>query len=152
MESCMGTLGEDIAAAAEWIAKALASSGYTADFSIDSLREIDRFFDEHSRSGKPVRGGLLDENLGSRLFAMGSYVGEVIRRARGGAWRCDDDDPQGEMNVALVLPDGTRLWPVQRAMKRFQNGPEDGIHVYGVVLAGGEEPKVARRKPWWRFW
>jgi hypothetical protein len=48
--------------------------------------------------------------------------------------RGDDNDPQGEINIAIRLRDGTILWPVQRVMKRFKNGVEDSIWVYGVVL------------------
>jgi hypothetical protein len=32
------------------------------------------------------------------------------------------------------LPDGTTCWPVQRVMKRFKNGAEDGIAAYGVGM------------------
>ena len=81
----MATLSEDVERAAKWIANALTSSGYRADFSIESLRDIDRFFDNHCHDSEAVPGGLLEENLGQRVFAMGSYVGETIRRARGGA-------------------------------------------------------------------
>ena len=76
------------------------------------------------------------EQLGSRVFALGSYVGEVIIRTYGGQWRADDDDPEGELNVEVVLPSGTVVWPVQRVMKRFKNDPEDGIYVYGRLANG----------------
>lgn len=132
----MATLVEDARAASSWIATALSSSGYKADFSLESLREIDRFFDEHSKDGQAVPGGLLAEQLGSRLFALGSYVGEVILRAYGGEWCADDNDPEGELNIEVVLPNGAILWPVQRAAKRFENGPEDGIYAYGRLANG----------------
>jgi hypothetical protein len=104
-----------------------------ADFSIESLREIDRFFDEHAQNGQAIPGGLLSEQLGSRIFAIGSYVGEVIIRAYNGKWQVDDNDPEAEMNIAVVLASGAIMWPVQRVVKRFKNGPEDGIYVYGIV-------------------
>ena len=87
--------------AANWDADALSSSGYSADFSPASLWEIDRFFDGNSRDGQAVPGGLLSEDLGSRIFAIGSYVGEVIRKAKGAKWSGDDSDPQAEINVEL---------------------------------------------------
>jgi hypothetical protein len=67
------SLVEDIATASDWIVGALRSSGYRIDFSVDSLKEIDRFFDEHALNGGARPGGLLAENCGSRLFirAMG---------------------------------------------------------------------------------
>ncbi len=130
----MATLIEDARSSADWIARALTSSGYLANFSLASLKEIDRFFEEHSRSGEAVQGGLLSEQLGSRIFALGAYVGEVIIRAYGGQWRADDNDPQGEINIEVVLPSGAVIWPMQHVMKRFKNGREDSVYVYGRLV------------------
>ncbi|KAB2855245.1 MAG: hypothetical protein F9K41_09425 [Sphingopyxis terrae] len=125
----------DVLASAEWIAKALSSSGYQADFTLTSLGEIDRFFDEHAPGGVARPDGLLSEDVGSRIFAIGSYVGETIRRQLGGEWIGDDKDPQAEINVSIKLADGSIIWPIQRAMKRFRNGPDDSIAAYGAALS-----------------
>ena len=150
----MGNIQEDLKDAREWLVEALSYSGYKADYSPESLWEIDRFFDEQAKDGKANPGGLLSQDLGSRLFAIGSYVGEVIRKARGGEWVGDDTDPKVELNIELHLPDGTKCWPVQRVMKRFKNGPEDGIAVYGqgAGLAIGPKPPPPSKKPWWKLW
>ena len=162
----MASIVEDVQTSADWISKALTTSGYLADFSPDSLIEVDRFFAEHSKNGKPVRGGLLSEDLGSRPFSIGAYVGEVIRRNVGGEWHGDDADPQAEINIALHLVDGTICWPVQRAMKRFRLGPDEGIAGYGAGAglqytrsiwpspdseAPTEEP-ASQERPWWKIW
>jgi hypothetical protein len=149
----MGTILEDIHGAADWIAKALQSSGYKADFSPSSLWEIDRFFDEHSRDGTAIAGGFLSEQLGQRLFGLGSYVGEVVRRAKGGSWSAVDNEAEAEINAQLQVGDQI-CWPVQRVMKRFKNGPEDGIAVYGLSLGldVGARPALRHRKPWWKVW
>jgi hypothetical protein len=147
----VGIVG-DVHEAAEWVAAALTQSGYRADFTPPSLWEIERFFDTEAPGGRARRGGLLDKSVGLRVFAVGSYVGEVVRRNIGGTWSGDDDDPDAEINVALDLPDGSRIWPVQRAIKRFRNGPEDGIAGYGAVLglAVGPWPAAPRKRRWWR--
>ena len=149
----MGKIIEDVDAAAKWIATALSSSGYKADFTPQSLWEIDRFFDEHSNNGQAVPGGLLSEQLGSRLFSIGGYIGEVLRKVKGGQWVGNDADPQAEINVELQLGDGSKCWPVQRAMKRFKNGSEDGIAVYGhgMGLDVGSRAPETKKKPWWKF-
>ena len=121
----------DAVVAAEQVAKALNISGYAADFSIDSLREVDRFFDEHSANGEAVPDGLLAENTGGRLFALGAYTGEVLRRNLGGEWRGDDDDPMAEINIELWFSENAKVWPVQRVIKRFTNGAEDSMYHYG---------------------
>ena len=37
------TLSEDINTACEWVVMALNSSGYKADYTLESMKEIDRF-------------------------------------------------------------------------------------------------------------
>src|SRR4029453_5425191 len=54
---------EDVAGAAEWMARALRSSGYHADFSGSSLWEVERFFDDHAPNGQATPNGLLSEKL-----------------------------------------------------------------------------------------
>jgi hypothetical protein len=130
----MPSINEDITKASDWIAAALRSSGYNIDFSVQSLQEIDRFYDEHTVNGAPRPNGLFAADLGSRIFAVGSYVGEVIRRVKGGEWNGDDSDPQVKLHVELRLKDGTLCWPTQRAMNRLRNGREDGIVAFAQGL------------------
>ena len=130
----MGSLVEDAVAAASWISRALTSSGYVADFGPGSLREIDRFLDEQSRDGQPTPGGLLAADTGPRLFALGAYVGEVLRRELGGEWRVDTEAPASEEGLTMVLADGSMVWPVQRVMKRYAEGPANSIAAYGLAL------------------
>lgn len=128
------TVVSDAEKAGNWIATALTASGYKADFSVCSLQEIERFFIEHTEDGQPKPSGLLAQDLGVRLFALGSYVGEVIRREGRGEWVASDHDPHAEINIAVRLPDGGVIWPVQRVMKRLKNGPEDNIYHYGLAV------------------
>lgn len=144
-DSGMTPIKEDIAESADWISRALNSSGYRADFTPQSLWEIDRFFDEHSDNGAAIPGGLLSSGLGQRIFAVGSYMGEVVRRKLGGEWNGNDNDPRSEINVELQITSGTRCWPVQRAMKRFKNGKEDGVAAWGAGIGLEVGPAPERR-------
>ncbi len=124
------TLMEDIPKAERWLVEAMASSGYMLDGTIGSFRELDRFFDEQKRPG-----GLLDGRVGNKLFAIGCYVGQTLIARLGGEWLTDDADPMGEINIAVRLPDAGTVWPVRRAMKRFENGAEDSLYAYGAALS-----------------
>lgn len=123
------TLLEDIEAAKDWVAAALNQSGYQADFTLESLRELDRFFDEQH-----TPDGILSQQTGQKLFALGAYLGQVILNICGGAWLTNDNDPGGEINIAIRLDDGTLLFPVQRVIKRYANGVEDSLYAYAYVL------------------
>lgn len=123
------TLAEDIVKASEWVVRALNSSGYKADYTLESMKEIDRFFNEQTKPG-----GILSQNLGQILFALGSYVGETAIRLYGGKWLCDDDDPEGEVKITVEFPDGSIIFPAMRCIKRYQNGAEDSIYSYMYAL------------------
>ncbi len=123
------TLKEDIKLASDWVVKALNSSGYKADYTLESMKEIDRFFDEQSSET-----GILSRNRGKILFGLGSYIGETAVKLYGGEWHTDDNDPQGEINMSVKLANGTIIWPVIRCMKRYDMGSEESIYAYLFVL------------------
>ena len=125
------TLQQDITPATEWVVTALNSSGYKADYTLESMKEIDRFFDEQNKPG----GILTADNVGSKLFSLGCYVGETILRLYGGEWVTNDRDPQGEINIQIRLKDNSLLLPVRKMMKRYQLGAEESIYAY-VILIG----------------
>ncbi len=129
-EKTQNTLEQDIHVAADWVVSALNQSGYKADYSLESMKEIDRFFDEQSGEG-----GIISKNRGQMLFALGSYVGDTVIRLYGGEWVTNDNDPQGEINITVKLANGTVMWPVVKCMKRYQNGAEDSIYAYAYVLS-----------------
>lgn len=164
----MGTLKEDIKSQSDWIIKAFAADGYVLDHSIDSIMEVDLFFIENVKDGVPKKGGRLDaKGFGPILFSIGSYVGEtIIRNVEGAEW-ITDDDPQGELTVSLKLPNGVEMWPIQKVIKRFQNGTEDSVYPYvhavtkeftdlpfneGFWSLPEEAEEVKKAKPWWKFW
>ncbi len=165
----MATLKEDIKTQSDWIVKAFAADNFKLDYTIDSFIEIDRFFNKNMKNGQPKKGGrLAKKGFGPILFSIGSYVGEtIIKNVKGAEWITDDSDPQAELNVSMKLPDETEFWPIQRVLKRFQNGSEDSIYPYGysltkeftnlpfneqfwILTAETDEPET--KKPWWKFW
>lgn len=128
-EKHKNTLLEDIHTSSDWIVKALNYSGYKADYSLESMREIDRFFDEQSSAT-----GRLAKNTGSILFALGAYIGETAIKLYGGEWITDDKDKEGVVNVSVKLAGRTVIWPVIRCMKRYDLGEEESIYAYMYSL------------------
>lgn len=152
----MATLLEDIHTQSAWVVKAFRADRLKLDYSIGSFKKIDEFFDLHTKDGKAVPGGRLSSGLGPILFSIGSYVGEtIIKNIPGSVWQTDDNDPEGEITASVKFPDGAVIWPMQKVMKRFQNGSEDGIYAYGYFLTKDylkDNPDQAVKKPWWKFW
>ena len=93
------TLMDDIPVAADWIVAALNSSGYVVDYSLESLKEVDRFFDEQSGPD----GILQRHGVGRILFAIASYVGQVaIKCCAGHIWV-----PLARTTSILISPCGS---------------------------------------------
>lgn len=139
----MGTLSEDVDAAAIWMAVTLSKAGYLADFSLASLREVERSLTEHTRERSPDPQGLYGTDTNQRVFAVGAYIGEVMRRNLGGKWQRDPNSPDSRIGAQLVLPGGTIIWPVRRALARIASGPEDSITAYGAALIALQDPPTA---------
>jgi hypothetical protein len=133
-EAFRPSIVKDAVEAADWMAKLLADWGYKADFSLDSLKDVDRFIDEEAPDGKPKPGGHLAQQFGAHIFGLGAYLGETIRRQGGGQWEGNDRDTWPEVTLAVRLKSGTVLWPTQRVLKRLENGAENGLYPYGVVI------------------
>lgn len=120
-------LESDIVTAKEWIKESLESSGYQADFSLESLKDIDRFFDEQKSEN-----GILLQNTGRILFGLGVYVGETIISNYGGQW--DLDNCKSETSIKVKLDEKTFLFPFVRVMSRYDFGSISSIYEYGNSL------------------
>jgi len=129
---------------ADMVASALRHSGYEADFTPRSLWELDRFFDEESRKGRPRKWGLLAKETSLRLFSIGAYLGETIRRELGGEWEADEGDEEAMLNLRLRLPDGAVIWPVQQAVRRLASGRDEALVPYAAEHGLDAGPKPSR--------
>ena len=133
-EAFRPSIVRDAVDAADWMAKALAGWGYKADFSLESLKDVDRFIDEEAPEGKPKPGGRLSQQFGARIFGLSAYLGETIRRQGEGQWEGNDRDTYPEVTLAVRLKSGAVLWPTQRVLKRLEDGAANGLYPYGVVI------------------
>lgn len=122
----------DLHAADEWATDNLNKTGYKADHTLESMREVERFIDENP--------SLFAGKSGSIVFSLGAYVGETIKHLCGGRWVTDDQDPQGELYCTVEYGGTSFCWPVIRVMKRVHEGWEEG-DLYGYVLS------MQRREP-----
>jgi hypothetical protein len=91
---------KDALDAAEWVAKALSSSGYKADFTLDSLKEVDRFVDDQAQREIRSRAAS-SQTIWVRVFSRSaptlvkSFVGKV--KASGAA--------------TTLIPREKSIWP-----------------------------------------
>jgi hypothetical protein len=160
----MASLKMDIKRSSEWLVGAFKALDKELDFSVKSVEYIEIVLSEQFEGGEPKQEGLFNSGLGGKLFAISSYIGEVvIRNTKASKWVVDDNDPAGEVNIKVISANGTEMFPAHRVMNRIQNGEEDNIYHYTALAVNefmkfeGEIPEEFREvdlpnKPWWKFW
>ena len=128
-------LEEEIPMATDWAMENLIMSGYNANFTLDSIKELDRFFEEQNKED-----GIIAINPGSILFALSCYLGETIIALYGGKWVTDDNDPEKEMNIEIHMNNDIVIWPAQKIMKKYYN-KEENLYSYvkGLEKLKGEK-------------
>ena len=112
--------------------------GLELDYSVDSVRALEEFI---ASSFDPPGSSYVPESL---AVGVGCYVGEVVVRTLGGRW-----NPDGSAEV-LDIGRVNCTFPIQKAQRRFANGPEDSLAWYYEVLAhyaAGEELATGNEQP-----
>jgi hypothetical protein len=94
------------------------------DYSPASLETLEEFI---AARFDPPGSSYVGEAL---PIGVGCYVGEVVVRNLGGRWQ-----PDGAPVVVDVGGRIKRTYPVQKAHKRFDNGPEDNLAWFYKVVA-----------------
>jgi hypothetical protein len=122
-------LGPRLAAGIELMAQ---EARITLDYSLKSMALVDRVIDG-LRTGGP------SADVAMRVLrGFGAYAGEVLVREIGAVWT-DFDDAQRDMfgqSFGIRTPDG-RLWnPLGKAVKRYENGPEDSLRLFCLAVVG----------------
>jgi hypothetical protein len=114
--------------------------GVTLDYSDDSVKGVEavleRLYAEmpHSFLARLFHRGPSEDQVWSMCKMYGGYIGEVVRRTRGGEWVIDADIAPGEQVIALRKGD-SRMFPPSKVHKRLTNGPEDNVWFYFQAIA-----------------
>lgn len=93
------------------------------DYSVKTVAALEEFI---ARQFDPPGSKYVGPNL---PLGVGCYVGEVIIRNLGGHWH---HAGRPEINGIGSIQ---KIFPIEKAMKRFENGPEDSLAHYISVIA-----------------
>ena len=118
---------------------ARTSSGVVLDYTPESVERVETILRE-MYSGIPkgffariFKRGPTQEMIWSMCKVYGGYVGEVLRREKGGEWSFDNEIVPGTSTICLSQ--GTcRIWPPAKVFKRLTNGGEDNVWHYFTVV------------------
>jgi membrane associated rhomboid family serine protease len=121
---------------AEAARDALAAAGFLVDFTPTSLTALDAWI---ARSlPRPLDPGSFEASFLVRR--LGAYLGEIVARAHGGAFRVDEAAPA---STCVALPNGGRFSPyvwIERALA--DESPEPLAAKYARIFGRARAPEV----------
>lgn len=116
--------------------RAFMKRGTPLDLSLDCLSTIDAYFDVEAPDGQPRPQSELWTDRARVVLEIAAYVAAVIVGATGGGTiEIDEDDPEAETNLRLVLPSGQVLNPVLRVIGRLDLGASQSLAAYARFAA-----------------
>ncbi|WP_329138831.1 hypothetical protein [Streptomyces sp. NBC_01476] len=118
--------------AADVVAMAREGAMIRLDYTQASLSLVDRVIETLRREEPPL------EAVTPVILRFGAYTGEVLVRTAGAVWVDFDTDQRGTFGqpFGIRAPDG-RVWnPLGKALKRYQNGPEDSLRLFCLAVTG----------------
>jgi hypothetical protein len=117
--------------AAAIVATAADISGAELDFSPESIDLVEDIVDGFRAEG------VSSEDMAESLVAFGCYVGEILARHDGGAWRPDPSAGPATVPLVVELPDTRQYHPIDWVFHRLEFGADVSIRgLYAEARAG----------------
>lgn len=105
--------------------------GVSLDFTLHGLDGLDRILGElHTmQADAPPLERATDDQVKAAIATWGTYLGETLRRAYGGAWRVDG----ATRGLSLVI-DGHTFRPFSAVQKRLEGHGADSVAFFAQVV------------------
>ncbi len=105
---------DELSRASDWISNFLMREGYHADYTIESLFEIDKFFKE--------KLNLVLERDDNRnfIFSISAYIGEVIRKKFNGHWELSRDIDLDDETIGISFKNYKTIYPLNITLELIQ--------------------------------
>ncbi|CAL9280431.1 hypothetical protein [Streptomyces sp. SudanB182_2057] len=107
--------------AAAIVAAAADISGARLDYSPESIALVQDIVDGFRAEG------VTSEDMKESLVAFGCYVGEIMTRHLGGAWRPAPDTHPTNAPLIVELPDARQCHPIDWVFSRLRCGADVSI-------------------------
>ena len=105
---------DELSRASDWISNFLMREGYHADYTVESLFEIDKFFKE--------KMNLVLERDDNRnfIFSISAYIGEVIRKKFNGHWELSRDIDLDDETIGISFKNHKTIYPLNITLELIQ--------------------------------
>ena len=161
--------------ASSYIIQQYASIDISLDFSVESVKELDRLFDDEFKDGELINlDGSFAKKHGFIMTCVAAYLSEVlIRNSTNSKIEINPYDESWYVNFQVVSANGWSVEPGQRVIKRRLEGRESDFYNYVIIMLQyfnqsendklkdtitsknidpHKSPQNLIKKGWWKFW
>ena len=105
---------EELLRSSYWISNFLIREGYHIDYTLKSLSEIDKFFNEKMY--------LVLENDNNRnfIFSISAYIGEVIKKHFNGNWELSRNIDLDDESIGISFKNHNSIYPLNITLEIIQ--------------------------------
>lgn len=132
------SIEEAIKTSSKKVCRDLRKCGYVLNYSVDSVKELDKFIKEYFSNGKLIKEIELFKNKDMEFFklAMGAYIGEVIKKNYKGNWIYNVFSARvyDYINLEIELKNNITIYPYQETLKRINDTELGSLHSYLITL------------------
>jgi|GEM_PF-1617113 len=105
------------------------------DYSLESLAKVEKYISETVPiEGKPNKNSFFSSETSDKVFALGCYTGEVIRRLLSTVVWYIDADSDSPLSISLTNSVGAIGFVINKAYKRIYEGDGDDLLHFAKVL------------------
>jgi hypothetical protein len=110
--------------AKEAVRRAKSQHGVNLDFGPASIERLEGMLGSIHEGH--LKNPLTEKELSLQSIRWGAYIGEAIKRVRGGKWH-RDSEKAGRGAMPIVFDAANEAFPCSWAYKRIADGPDDNI-------------------------
>lgn len=105
---------DELSRASNWISNFLIREGYHADYTIESLFEVDKFFKEK------LHLVLESDNNRNFIFSISAYIGEVMIRKFHGSWEVSHNIDLDDEIIGISFKNHKTVYPLNITLELIQ--------------------------------
>ena len=162
----MDTRQQELLKAIDFVRRTFADRQISLDYSADSIKHLDKLFDEEFKNGKLRHpDGGFAKFQGLIMIGISGYLAQVIlKNAQGSRIDINENDQNWFINFNIKGENNRAIQPGQQVLQRIQYGNQAGLYNYvlsarryfsepgyDMKVQPGPGPVPAKKKPWWKF-
>ena len=156
----MSTTEQELKKAIEFVRKTFAEKNIQLDYSPESVKHLDKLFDQEFKNGKLKRPeSSFAKYQGLIMIGVSGYLAEVVlKNTSNTKLQIESNDSNWYINFLVTANNNLAIQPGKVVLARIHEGDKAELYKYTIYAlnyfgtkTGEKAIEVPDKKPWWKF-